>query len=77
MQDELRGHAEFCNREALGEFAKVQVVLLVAARGQDKEEEVGIAEVVHMLEPLVRVARALLQDGLFDGQACALAGGLE
>ena len=77
VQDALRGDAELGDGEALGEFVEVHVVLLAAARGEDEEEEVGVAEVAHVLEPLLGVLRALLHHGLVDVDGGALAGGLE
>ena len=77
VQDALRGDAELVDGEALGEFVEVHVVLLAAARGEDEEEEVGVVEVAHVLEPLLGVLRALLHHGLVDVDGGALAGGLE
>ena len=77
VQDALRRDAELGDGEALGEFVEVEVVLLAAACGEDEEQEVGVAEVAHVLEPLLCVARALLHHGLVHVDGGALAGGLE
>ena len=49
----------------------------MAARWEDEYEEVGVAEVVHVLELLLSVAWAILHHGLVDVYGCALTGGLE
>ena len=77
VQDALRRDAELGDGEALSEFVEVEVVLLAAARGEDEEQEVGVAKVAHVFEPLLRVAWALLHHGLVDVDRGALAGGLE
>ena len=77
MKDALPWNTEIGNDEALCEFAEVRVVLLAAARWKDEHEKFGVVEVVHVLEPLLCVARALLHHGLVDICGCALAGGTE
>jgi hypothetical protein len=77
VQDALPRNTEFGNYEALSEFAEVRVILLAAARWEDKHEKFGIVVVAHVLELLLCVARALLHHGLVDICRCALEGGLE
>ncbi len=64
---------EFRDREPLCEFVEVEVVLLLAARRHDQQHEVDVAQVAHVLQPLLCVARAFLHDWLVHGQVGALA----
>ena len=54
VQETLRRYTEFENDEALSEFVNVLVVLLAAVYWEDEHEEVGVAEVMYVLEPLLR-----------------------
>ena len=54
VQDALRRYIMFGNGEAISEFLDVLVVLLAAVCWEDEHEKVGVAEIMYVLEPMLR-----------------------